>query len=42
MITGHPGDAQVIKTLNAKIHQDRRVDVCMVPVGDGLYLARKR
>jgi len=33
---------RVIKALNAKIHQDERVDGCMLAVGDGVYLARKR
>jgi caffeoyl-CoA O-methyltransferase len=33
---------QSIKALNAKICCDDRVDVCIVPLGDGLALARKR
>ena len=33
---------RVICQLNEKIHADDRVDVCMLPVGDGVYLARKR
>jgi predicted O-methyltransferase YrrM len=31
-----------IRTLNAKIHQDDRVDLSLVPIADGLTLARKR
>lgn len=30
-----------IRRLNAKIHADPRVSPCLVPVGDGLMLARK-
>lgn len=30
-----------IRTLNEKIHQDQRVTISMVPIGDGLTLARK-
>lgn len=35
-------DTVAIRTLNAKVHADRRVDVVLVPIGDGLTLARKR
>ena len=31
-----------IRTLNAKLAQDKRVEVSLVPIGDGLTLARKR
>jgi len=31
-----------IRALNAKLHDDDRVDVSFLPVHDGLYLARKR
>lgn len=31
-----------IRALNAKIHQDERVTTSLVPIGDGLTLARKR
>ena len=31
-----------IRALNKKLHQDNRVDVCLLPICDGLYLARKK
>jgi caffeoyl-CoA O-methyltransferase len=41
-----PGDADPdtasLRALNAKLHLDPRVDLAMVPIGDGLTLARKR
>src|SRR6187200_1611232 len=42
----HPaaGDADTLalQALNAKLHVDTRVDVSLLPIGDGLTLARKR
>jgi predicted O-methyltransferase YrrM len=35
-------DTAALRTLNAKIHDDPRVDACLLSVGDGLTLARKR
>jgi caffeoyl-CoA O-methyltransferase len=35
-------DTVAIRQLNAKLYQDERVDVSLVPIGDGLTLARKR
>ena len=35
-------DTDAIRALNAKIKGDERVDICMVPVADGLTLALKR
>ena len=32
---------EAIRTLNRKLHQDERVDVSLVPIGDGLTLARR-
>jgi len=39
-----PGDADTLalQALNAKLHVDTRVDVSLLPIGDGLTLARKR
>ena len=34
-------DTRAIRALNAKVRDDARVDVAMLPVGDGLTLARK-
>ena len=31
-----------IKQLNAKIHVDERVDICMLPTADGITIALKR
>ncbi|MBW4581611.1 MAG: class I SAM-dependent methyltransferase [Tildeniella nuda ZEHNDER 1965/U140] len=46
---GRVGDPQVqdnstncIRALNEKLHQDARVSLSLVPIGDGLTLARKR
>lgn len=33
---------RALRALNTKIHADERVDVCMLPIGDGLTMARKR
>ncbi|MEM8530875.1 MAG: class I SAM-dependent methyltransferase [Chloroflexota bacterium] len=35
-------ETKAIRALNTKIHTDQRVDVSLVPIGDGLTLARKR
>jgi predicted O-methyltransferase YrrM len=34
--------AEAIRQLNAKLHKDERVDLSLVPIGDGVTLARKR
>lgn len=33
---------RALRALNAKVADDPRVDASLVPIGDGLYLARKR
>ena len=35
-------DTTALQALNAKIHADQRVDMSIVPIGDGVTLARKR
>jgi predicted O-methyltransferase YrrM len=36
------GDCQALREFNRTLHRDDRVDLSMVPIGDGLTLARKR
>jgi predicted O-methyltransferase YrrM len=43
----HPAEASdadtaALQALNIKLHKDERVDFSMLPIGDGLSLARKR
>jgi caffeoyl-CoA O-methyltransferase len=35
-------DTQAMRALNAKLHQDERIHLSMVPIGDGLTLAMRR
>ena len=35
-------DTAALQQLNAKVHADTRVDMALLPIGDGLTLARKR
>lgn len=35
-------DTNALADLNAKIHEDERVDMCLAPVGDGLGMVRRR
>jgi predicted O-methyltransferase YrrM len=40
--TRQDADTVAIRALNEKIHADARVDTVLLPIGDGLTLARKR
>jgi predicted O-methyltransferase YrrM len=35
-------DTEAIRAFNRRLHQDSRIDLSLVPIGDGLTLARKR
>ena len=35
-------ETNAIREFNSFIHQDQRIDLSMLPIGDGLTLARKR
>ncbi len=35
-------DTRAIRAFNRMLHRDRRVDLALVPIGDGLTLARRR
>ena len=35
-------DTKALRALNQKVVGDERVTMCLVPIGDGLTLARKR
>lgn len=38
----HDADTEAIRAFNQALHQDPRIDLALVPIGDGLTLARKR
>ncbi|TAN04125.1 MAG: SAM-dependent methyltransferase [Rhodanobacteraceae bacterium] len=40
--SGGDADTLALKALNDKLHHDERIDMAMLPIGDGLTLARKR
>ena len=41
-VPAEDADTLALQALNTKLHGDERVDISMLPVGDGLTLARKR
>ena len=41
-VPAEDADTAALQALNTKLHGDARVDISMVPIGDGLTLARKR
>ena len=40
--TDHEPDTEALRKLNQVLHTDERVTLSLVPIGDGLTLARKR
>lgn len=38
----HDDDTRALQALNDKLHRDERIDMALLPIGDGLTLARKR
>lgn len=40
--TDDDADTVALRALNRKLHRDERVDLSMIPLGDGVTLARKR
>ena len=41
-VSAEDDDTRALQALNIKLHQDERVDMSMLPIGDGLTLVRKR
>ncbi|HEY9111202.1 MAG TPA: class I SAM-dependent methyltransferase [Rhodanobacteraceae bacterium] len=37
----HDDDTRALQALNDKLHRDERIDMALLPIGDGLTLARK-
>ena len=35
-------DTLALQALNDKLHRDERIDIALLPIGDGVTLARKR
>lgn len=40
--SNHSPSTEILRTFNQKLAQDSRVDISMIPLGDGLTVARKR
>jgi predicted O-methyltransferase YrrM len=40
--TNHDADTKALRAFNDHVHHDERVDLSLVPIGDGLTLLRKR
>lgn len=40
--TMHNDDERAIRELNRRLRDDKRVDICMLPISDGLTLCLKR
>jgi predicted O-methyltransferase YrrM len=40
--TSRDANTAALRTLNDKLHRDERIDLSLLPIGDGLTLARKR
>ncbi|HEX5353432.1 MAG TPA: class I SAM-dependent methyltransferase [Rhodanobacteraceae bacterium] len=38
----HDDDTRALQALNDKLHRDDRIDMALLPIGDGLTLARRR
>ena len=41
-VSNQDKDTEALRVFNLKLFDDQRVDACMVPIGDGLTIARKR
>ena len=40
--SNHDKDTEALRIFNAALSSDQRAELCMVPIGDGLTIARKR
>ena len=41
-VSNQDQDTEALRVFNSKLSDDQRVDLCMIPIGDGLTIARKR